>query len=534
MPTVLHLLFPGRRYHATPWGSHVNEGAVEWPPSPWRLLRALIATGFAKHFWEPSGPPPVARRLLSALASEPPTFALPLASSAHSRHYVTADAKKPLILDAWARVEEGDSALEVAWPFDLDAEERELLATLAASLGYLGRAESWVEAVASTSAQRPANCRSGSTPPGPGWEAVRVLCAVSPTAYEQWRAEAMNALDERLPLPPDKKVSAKLQKERDKAMVPFPVDLIAALCADTGTLKHQGWSAPPGSQEVVYWRRADALRTTSPRRSPGSSNESVPFVLLALSTPSRRRSGLPSVARTFPQGRLLHKALASAVDRVDGASAAEILLGRDGARVAQTGHQHAHLLHLDLFGDGRLDHALIWAPAGISVVGLRAIRAVRRTWMKGGVGELQVALAATGPDSSLRPLDDVFGGKLSAVLGAAGGSSEWTSATPYLAPRLTKSRGKDSLVGQVHLELERRGFPRADVEVLPVQSELGLAFRHHVLHDREHRPPMAVTHALRLRFERPVEGPVCLGWGAHAGLGRFEVASHGTDTFAPP
>ncbi len=39
---VLELRFPAGRFHATPWGRHVNEGAVEWPPSPWRLMRALI------------------------------------------------------------------------------------------------------------------------------------------------------------------------------------------------------------------------------------------------------------------------------------------------------------------------------------------------------------------------------------------------------------------------------------------------------------------------------------------------------------
>ena len=33
------------RYHASRWGTHVNEAAVEWPPSPWRILRALYAAG---------------------------------------------------------------------------------------------------------------------------------------------------------------------------------------------------------------------------------------------------------------------------------------------------------------------------------------------------------------------------------------------------------------------------------------------------------------------------------------------------------
>src|SRR6266481_5124917 len=43
MPVIIRLKFPGGQYHATPWGRHVNEGVPEWPPSPWRLLRALVA-----------------------------------------------------------------------------------------------------------------------------------------------------------------------------------------------------------------------------------------------------------------------------------------------------------------------------------------------------------------------------------------------------------------------------------------------------------------------------------------------------------
>ena len=41
---AIRLRFLTGRFHATPWGHHVNEGVVEWPPSPWRLLRALVAT----------------------------------------------------------------------------------------------------------------------------------------------------------------------------------------------------------------------------------------------------------------------------------------------------------------------------------------------------------------------------------------------------------------------------------------------------------------------------------------------------------
>ena len=40
---ALAIRFVAGRYHATPWGRHVNEADVAWPPEPWRLLRAFVA-----------------------------------------------------------------------------------------------------------------------------------------------------------------------------------------------------------------------------------------------------------------------------------------------------------------------------------------------------------------------------------------------------------------------------------------------------------------------------------------------------------
>ena len=62
-----------RRYHATPWDAHVNEGRVEWPPSPWRLLRALVAVGYNKLGWT-DAPAPAAGACLNKLAGCAPEF----------------------------------------------------------------------------------------------------------------------------------------------------------------------------------------------------------------------------------------------------------------------------------------------------------------------------------------------------------------------------------------------------------------------------------------------------------------------------
>src|SRR5947208_12977915 len=83
--TVLELRFPAGRYHATPWGRHVNEGAVEWPPSPWRILRALIAVWHRKLAKEI--PESSVRSLIERL-TELPVFHLPKASLGHTRYFM--------------------------------------------------------------------------------------------------------------------------------------------------------------------------------------------------------------------------------------------------------------------------------------------------------------------------------------------------------------------------------------------------------------------------------------------------------------
>src|SRR5205814_7105424 len=87
---AIAIRFPaGGRFHATAWGSHANEGVPEWPPSPWRLLRALIATARWKSGAATSADPPRLRPLIAAMAAAPPPrYELPKAAAAHTRHYL--------------------------------------------------------------------------------------------------------------------------------------------------------------------------------------------------------------------------------------------------------------------------------------------------------------------------------------------------------------------------------------------------------------------------------------------------------------
>lgn len=536
MPTLL-LRFPAGRYHATPWGHHVNEGLVEWPPSPWRLLRALIACGYSTQGWNEV--PPAGKRLIETLAEKLPRYRLPHASVAHSRHFMPLGVfdkgreKTTLVFDAWADV--GNGALAVRWDGSLDDEARVLFAELARHLGYLGRSESWVvgESI-DDDAELPMGTDAFPHFEGhhreQGWEQVALVAAESAGTYRDWRDQAVAKALEQFPLPEgSKKVAKKLEKDRAAAIEPYPPDVVDALQRDTIWWQQHRWSQPPGSRRVLYWRRSDALAVGPPAAADRKPPASITTMLLALTTPSGNTASLPLCGRALPQAELLHRALVARAGRGSRIDCPE-LTGRDSSGAPLIGHQHAHLLAVDLDGDGHLDHIVVHAPMGLGPTAQRALRSLKRTWTKGGVGELQIALAGQGGLDDLRALPAPLDSGITALLGQRLGARTWTSVTPLVLPRHQKARGSNALEGQVNKELASRGLPTATIEVLPWND----ATRHlrHAARVRRSpaKPPPADTgFAVRLRFAQPVRGPISIGYGSHFGLGLFGASDVGED-----
>src|SRR3982751_1527569 len=166
MPVTLKLTFPAGRYHATPWGRHVNEGVPEWPPSPWRLLRALVAV------WKRTVPElseDQVRRILNPLLT-PPRFRLPPFRVAHTRHYMPWEKKGPadrtLVFDTFVAIGRKETgppsdayAMFIGWPeVELPPDDRAVLGKLVENLSSLGRAESWVHAELADSSPVDWNC----------------------------------------------------------------------------------------------------------------------------------------------------------------------------------------------------------------------------------------------------------------------------------------------------------------------------------------------------------------------------------------
>lgn len=136
---AVEIQFTAGRYHANPWGRHVNEGSVEWPPSPWRFLRALVAVWRSRS----RDDEPVFRALLTRLAATP-TFRLTPVTRGHTRHWVPTGDTSRLTLDSFVSCPKG---ITLQWAgVSLEEGEGRLLDELLSELTYSGRADSWCEA----------------------------------------------------------------------------------------------------------------------------------------------------------------------------------------------------------------------------------------------------------------------------------------------------------------------------------------------------------------------------------------------------
>ncbi len=487
--------FPGGRYHATPWGRHVNEADVEWPPSPWRIVRALAATWHRKidhgRFAEP-----LLASLLTGLGSEPPVYRLPAGVHSHVRHYMPVRKGKGegrvLVFDAFIRLS-SDDELVVCWP-DLEPgrEETRLLDQLVEALSCLGRAESWVEARRLPDWQGTPDCRpvGESSGPGPGGtdEPVPLLCPLPPDEYRARRQEMLAGRAGR---------TKKMRKT-------LPESWLAAISLETADLQRAGWSRPPAAREVLYRRPAGSLISAAPAsRTVGPQPKVITFLRFAL-----YGRPLPRMEEAVRIGELARAACMHLAQKH---------LGRVPAALSGHGldrspcHQHAFFL-AEPDNRGKVQHLLVHVPAGLAADELAPLQGLSRLY-DGRGREWQVLFEGAGGTAVL-----------DGVVPYAARVHVWRSLTPYLRPWHRKKRFDTN--EQIRRECRLRGLPEpVEISPLPYVSLGGRPRR--PVHFRRFRSKKGLMQPdtggslVRLVFPRPVQGPLALGFGCHYGLGLF-------------
>ncbi|MXW97100.1 MAG: type I-U CRISPR-associated protein Cas5/Cas6 [Acidimicrobiaceae bacterium] len=465
MTAVLRLEFPWGRYHATPWGRNVNEGLPEWPPSPWRVLRALFAT------WKTRCAHLRAEDVTAALSQLAglPTIHAPAMKSAHLRHYMPQIAHrsvgKPsttITFDPFA-VMNPREPIFIEWDVDMSASPRKALEHMADALSYLGRSESICNAA--------------------------LVSRVEKAALASWR-----------PAGPDDPTDAEILC----ASRPFE---LSDLLQDPDTVRKNGRLFPTGSRLVPYTK-------TGSTEHPTITNDWRPtYAAVRFAVHPRPR---PLLADAVAVGDLLRRAAL----RKHNAASATLSGKRASGDRRLDGHRHAHYLSLPhrgrLGATAPIDSVVVWAPGHLNGDELAALAQVR--WLRAGQsasGVPDIALAVTG-----------FGEIGEVAPEVVGPSSEWISRTPFCPGRHGK---KLSWSDHVRAEIERelsvyRNLP-APLSVTVVDTDVR-RFRRYRLPPKETMGSSRRAAMVQIQFGQQVEGPIVLGSLCHFGLGLFVPAKH--------
>ncbi|RMG11377.1 MAG: type I-U CRISPR-associated protein Cas5/Cas6 [Deltaproteobacteria bacterium] len=485
---TIELRFTTGRFHATPWGRNVNEGEPEWPPSPFRLARALVDAAYRKRHEIASNPARL-EAVLEAVA-DPVRIVVPAARPSHVRVYQRQGDKDPThrqkIFDAFMVMEPG----EAAWIDFAGAHGPEALQDLDALLSvldYFGRSESWVAARVVPG--------SIETPPTHAVYEVQEHGEGVELACLRPRRDALDIL-RRL----RGRVSGK--KKRGRRQIVWPDDWLGAIALSTGDLLELGLSDHP----AIVWRHFALRREPMQRRGRAGIAFHGEFreARYALHAPV-----LPRVVNTVPVAEQVRRKLMGIHKYVMGGDERRVSLrfvGRDADGTPAKGHRHARYWPLDEDGDGFIDHLLVRVVEGFDGTELQALDRLTSLWQRHNRPDVRLVLEALHREPT------------------ACAARCFVSATPYVTRRHPK-RHSGGYAGwiddEICRELRLLGLPEPKrLEPIPeTRAPHPVRWAEFVRSRKGERP--LPGHGRILEFEEPVEGPFALGALSHFGLGLF-------------
>ena len=476
---VIELAFPAGRYHATAWGRHVNEGVPEWPPSPYRLVRALFDTWKRKADAWPAERVEPLLRLLSASA---PGYRLPATSVSHTRSFLSKNEEDPqartLIFDAFVVLAPRSTAL-MGWPSaDPTAQSLDDLDTLLSLLNYLGRSESWIEA------------RILRGVSGVEWNCVPASATLADSPQEIIQVAS--------PIPASEYVPAQIGTGKKAQTLSW----LEAIATGTDTIHKHGLSHPPAMRYVEYSRDSRCFEPSS-GAMPQAQNEAIHSVLYALDS-----KVLPSTALALEIAEQVRTRLMGIHKYIAGFENVSCRFsGRASSVAPLTGHRHAFYLPMDSDGDGKLDHLLIRCKEPFDASELQAMDRLDDLWQRKGKPGIRCVPIRWGGEPERHMLV--------------------RSATPFVPVRHMKARREDFpdwLRGEVARECRNHGLPEPvavtgmpELEVAGGRTVRWSEFRRNRKED-----PVRSGYGLVLEFAVPVTTPFSLGYGCHFGLGQFQ------------
>lgn len=474
--------FPLGRYHATAAGTAANDGVVEWPPSPWRLLRTLYSVWKTRCDDLDDN---LVVGLLGTLAQPPQYHIDPRTAAGHTRHYMPGDKNgseaRFLALDVFVACAPDRPTLYATWPdVTLDASQRDALGRLCDAITWVGRAESLADARLLDGGELPPGANTYLVPgdaADTGDSPIRLLVPTTPLDLE--------------------------------ALVTRPSDL-RANAKTRSTL-------PPGASLRTFVRPSpERVHAERPTHRSRPRPTAVRFSVVPTAA-GRSATRLPTVDTVVHTSGLRQAALAR-FGSMNGGAGSATLSGRTDSG-PRAGHRHAHYLALP--GDDtrvprdRVESFVVWAPDGFDPAELDALRSIRRVrgfpWLS---SSREFGVIADGFATPAELLDDGF----------CGPSTAWSSVTPVVAGRHPKGARSwaEHVEAEIIADCASRGLPTASVDLHPWEGRFTTVRpRPGKPSHRAHNRPFHAT----LTFETAPDANhmLCVGAMSHFGLGLFRA-----------
>ena len=466
---TLQFEFLTGRYHATKWGRNVNEGLVDWPPSPWRIIRAIISSwkiyhkdieNFEMEF------------ILKELCGSKVSFKIPNAIQSHTRHYMPIKRKSEKVIDSFIMMNK-DEYLYVHWhDLNLESKQREILRKLLSSIKYLGRAESW--------------CHVKITE-----QNITPNCILLEDNHSSENNDIINMI------------------------IPTPDTTLENLCVSIQDMYKTKKSQPDGSRFIQYIRPTDCL--TSIQHTTNTNNVEINVVRYVITGKIR-----PKITETINVGDFIKRVVMSLYGKKNDGKISETFSGKDSDKQKLSGNTHAYYLPTDEDEDGILDHLTIFAKKSFNekefdALNIMDIIRYQNQWFN-------LVYQTRGKSVDFKQIP---------ILGSSKKWESVTPfvLNKHMSLRGPKNERyvKDGPEDQLRDEIIKRFGERIKIKNIKINNAkskmksgfMPIQFKRW----RKSRLPGFGAYDVQIEFENEIQGPISFGHGAHFGLGLFVTST---------
>ena len=503
------------KYYATLWGSQVNEEKVDWPPSPWRFLRALVSSWYLNKSLNQKDIRLERDKFIELLnlLTDLPIYILPKVNISSTRHYmkenilkseknkIIQELKKDKIINTFIVLPKDNAYIILEWQdVNLNSEQKELLSILLNSIKYFGRSES--NAILSIIDNDNVNLDKNH---------IKAL----PLPEENFENSNLKGNIVKILSCEKIKTTTNSDKINDKR------DLIDILGITTAEMKENGYSIPKGSRWVNYILDENAYEMEVITKN-NYNNYKVAYFLVY-------RKNRIDPKYTVMISEKIHRAL------IKNSNGEQVFTGCDNLKRPLKGNKHSFIFLLSNKQEGYnfINNMVIYAPMGFNENSVRALHKLNSIYNYND-RKIKFFLIKLGCEKDFQYLQ-IFSK-----------SKYWKSVTPF--------------VPTLHPKFNHRGIPRMDSDInlqkgspeydlvrlikkddrfkdLTVKinfsksiskSELNymLGFKlnrkegKYKLENGKHNGD--IGYYMEIEFDKEVAGPLAFGYGNHFGLGLFK------------